>query len=95
MERLWGNAADDEEGGAAHPALLTSGADGVLRLWVEVRHPEHPELLVLVETTCNTGVLCALRYLLGARLAGTSHCAARQEHSNARTPGDLSPAALM
>lgn len=37
MERLWGGAGDDEEGGAAHPALLTTGADGALRLWVEVR----------------------------------------------------------
>lgn len=37
MERLWGGGGDEEEGGMAHPALLTTGADGVLRLWVEVQ----------------------------------------------------------
>ena len=37
MERLWGSAGDGEEGGAAHPALLTTGADGVLRVWIEAR----------------------------------------------------------
>lgn len=36
MERLWGSAGEEEEGGGAHPALLTTGADGVLRVWVEV-----------------------------------------------------------
>lgn len=37
MERLWGGSGDEEDGGMTHPALLTTSADGVLRLWVEVR----------------------------------------------------------
>ena len=41
VERLWGAAADDDcGGGGAHSALLTTGADGVLRAWVEVPHTQ-------------------------------------------------------